>query len=123
VAAPVVTMTAQTNDAAPSSSPFKVSHVDTKDEVVASASIVPNGVVSYRQFRLDGNRKTGTRLLSLGAVCGITYCGAPGAMPLADSDDPRVYVYNDADFDDLLTSGEGDYTLAADALNADGWSV
>ena len=123
MAVPVVTLTVQTNDAVPASTPFKVSHVDTKDEVAASASIVPNGVVNYRQFRLGGNRQTGKRLASLGAVCGITYCGPSDSMPLADSANPRVATFSDANFDDLLTSGEGGYTLAADALNADGWSA
>jgi hypothetical protein len=61
--------------------------------------------------------RDGQVVANLGAVCGLSRCGAPGVMPLAAVDVELAFDYAD-------TGGppDGDYALSVHAISEpDGW--
>lgn len=125
MAAPTVTISnPSTADGASSSSPYKVSHQTGKGDFSFDFSIAFSGTLTYRQVRVGGaNRKAGTRLRRLGAICGFGQRCGMGERPLALTSSPNTGSVTLAEVDDLLVDGEGEYRVGMDARNGDGWSA
>lgn len=115
-----------TSDAAPTSAPYKISRISTKDQATVTYSLTEAAaIIVYGQLRLGGSSRTsfGTRLQHLGAVCGLgNRCGYTGTRPLAKA---SPYTAADIVIDDAIVTGaDGDYTVTAEGLTAAGdWSA
>jgi hypothetical protein len=128
MAVPVVNFTsAETDDAAPTAAPYRISRLAAKDDLDFTWEITFDATVRYWQERLGGSLRTnGTKVRRhLGAVCGLgNRCGAAGTMPLAidvaDSPYAEGDTYNDMDAD---MASAGTYRFGVDALNDSGWSA
>lgn len=124
MAAPVVTFSSvSTPDAVTGSAPFKVSRDTAKDDLTYTWAITFTGTLRFWQERIGGSLRTnGTRIRSLGVVCGLGIrCGHPDAKLLGATSSPQG---RNRTFDiDAYLASDGDYRFGVDALNAAGeWS-
>lgn len=116
---PTVTLNSVTTaDADPTNLPHRISDKPTKDTATVNFSV--GGFLRAWRLVFDGNRKTGKRLGSLGAVCGIDRCGGPGVMPLAATD---LDVVEDATYDETGGPPDGNYPVGIHAAADDGWAA
>lgn len=130
---------ATTQDAAPTSAPFKVSHLRTYMSIVFSVD-VPFGIGGLPQFvqivRGGTNRKNYDDVyLRQGIICGMGQrCGyengpPPGGgrrirmRPLQVGSPSYTFGVTFPDYDDELPAAEGNYNIRCWARNDDGWST
>lgn len=112
-----------TEDAAPTSGPFKISAKPSKDvltfKVKATASAVIHAVrVRFKPF----NRNSGRLLFSRGMICGSgDRCGSPTARSLAVASPftTGTITINEAD---VGSEPDGEYDVRAWAESEEGWS-
>lgn len=111
-----------TTDAAPTGSPHKISAQAGENQASVNFTMTcgaGNKITAWR-LTVNGNRKTGRNLGSLGVVCGIDRCGAPGAKPLAASSPyAKTEVVTYAEVNDPV---DGAKTVNVDAVSAEGWA-
>jgi hypothetical protein len=114
-----------TEDAAPTTAPHRISNVTGKKTVTVkfTPTTTDASAVRYWSVRFTGGtRATGTRLKSLGAVCGISRCGAPGVKPLALPSGTQVTV--DEMYPQIPSSADGTYHVYVWAMNGtQGWNA
>lgn len=129
MAAPTATITGVTTaDAVPTVAPHRVSQVNSgnKNRATISTSIsFTTQYLTFAQVRIGGTDRTnGVKVRMWGAVCGVGQrCGGDQARPLFvnPSKSPWTALQPQV-MADMLTDGEGDYTVYVDAMNGAGWS-
>jgi hypothetical protein len=115
-----------TEDAAPTTAPHKISNQSGKNTVTVKFTPTTSDASLLRYWRVNfaggGTRLTGTRLKSLGAVCGVSRCGAPGVKPLALPSGTQVTVAET--YPQLPSSADGTYHVYVWAMNGtQGWNA
>lgn len=139
MSAPTLAVTAiHTDDANPSASKFRVSAVAGHDTALVTVEtdtgnagtafdvggallgdLTPSMIPYLAAIIITAGSRTSTPATALGAVCGISRCGADGVMPLAGYgtvDTVLTVKRND------LTGADGDKTLNVFALvEPEGW--
>lgn len=77
-----VTVTVNTDDAAPAAAPYKISNHAGRDEARVDLYPTAPGTVRYAALRRGGTSLfSGTRLVERGAMCGVSRCGM--VMPMS----------------------------------------
>lgn len=112
-----------TADAAPTVAPHKISNKTGKNSVTLkfTPTTSDGSIIRAWSVRFGGtNRKNGTRLAGLGAVCGIDVCG-PNTRALNMPSGTQVTV--DELYGALPSSADGGYTINVYAMNGViGWN-
>lgn len=109
-----------TTDAVPTTAPHKISAQTGKSQATVDFTVTAGTTIRAYRLTVNGNRKTGRNLGSLGVVCGIDRCGYPGAKPLAvASPYHKTEVVTYVEVND---PADGAKTVNVDAIADEGWA-
>lgn len=111
--------TVTTEDSSPNVAPHRIGSNPATDDVAVLWTTAAGTIRAWRVV-FNGNRKTGRRIASLGAVCGIDRVGAPGVMPLAEAGG----IQRTTSFARAATGPQADGTYPVNLYSHDGssWS-
>lgn len=106
-----------TGDAAPTSSPYKISNKATKDTVTIPLTVTGSGKLRAWSIRFGATRK---KLDGRGPVCGNARCGNTVRSRLLGQNLPATLSKSDT-YSQLPSSADGAYTVYVAAYTDDGW--
>lgn len=118
--------TVTTEDAVPTTAPFKVSNVATYTQWQVKFTPTTSDSSPIRSLRVIFNSSsrawpTGKLIYNLGAVCGLDRCGAPNVMPLSCTQGVQKTVTKN--YSDLPSTADGAYSVYVwAASDTQGWN-
>jgi hypothetical protein len=112
-----------TEDAAPTSAPFKISAKPSKDVLSFRVKAAAGALIHAIRVRFKPlNRNSGQLLFSRGMVCGSgDRCGSPTAMSLAAAS-PLTTGTITVNESQVGSEPDGEYEVRAWAASGEGWS-
>ncbi len=112
-----------TEDAHPTSAPFRISAKPTKNVLTFKLTATASSAIRALRVRFQAlNRNSGQRLYSRGMVCGSgDVCGSPDARSLL-VESPFTTPTITVNESEVADAGDGEYDVTAYAMADEGWS-